>query len=550
MADKTPMIILGTTQGILCQRRDPMAPSAAGMPFGLSVSDLSTHLIVLGATGAGKTAAILRPAIGAWAASKSGGVLVLDGKGVLPAEVADLTGFQVVTPGHAQYAPIQNLEPDVVADGLLEMFGSDDAADPHWQDAACNYVRSAAKTLYLLAGFEYEMERRRRERFDEAKAAGEAHGEFQPAERRWKWTLASLYEIALVPSVLPEVRKVIEGETEKEKAVFAQLKGDYLRAYIHFSQTFPAEADGPRTSVLSIVSVWLGTLVNNSALADWVDCEEGVEIEDVLNGHKLGLLLPDFKYGTAGTVISNLAKRRFYEAIKIRGESWKTGNGTRALLVIDELQSLLTESEAKIAPIARSLGLHFAVAAQDIDGLQIALKDKPALLNQFLGQFRSVVCLKVENDATRDFISRRMGTTYRAVYSDVPAPISDAAATVAGMQLAAGSYSEGTLMSSVSSTPEIVGLRGRGLAGEAVDMLGKLAEKAGVKKAYKLLPAALHEGEKAGTTKIGAHENVSSVEVDALCVDQFSAIAVVNRAGTVRRDVIKLDPVFTFAKEA
>ena len=81
-------------------------------------------------------------------------------------------------------------------------------------------------------------------------------------------------------------------------------------------------------------------------------------------------------------------------------------------------------------------------------------------------------------------------------------------------------------------------------------MLGKLAEKSGVEKAYKLLPAALREGEKAGTTKIGAHENVSSAEVDALCVDEFSAIAVVNRAGSVRRDVIKLNPIFSFAKEA
>lgn len=550
MADKTPMIILGTTQGVLCQRRDPMAPSAAGMPFGLSVSDMSTHLLVLGATGAGKTAAILRPVIGAWDACKAGGVLVLDGKGVLPAEVADLPGFHVITPGGAKYAPIQNLAPDEVADCLLEMFGSDEASDPFWQQAACEYIRSAAKTLYLLAGYEYEMDRRRRVRFEEAKEAGEAEGEFQPAVRRWKWTLASLYEIALVPSVLPEVRKVIEGETEEEKALFAQLKGDYLRAYIDFSQTSPSLPEATRNSILQNANVWLGTLVNSSVLSEWADCEEGVEIEDVLYGQKLGLLLPDFMYGRAGTVISNLAKRRFYEAIKLRGESWKTGDGTRALLVIDELQALLTESEAKITPIARSLGLCCAVASQDIDGLQVALKNTPPLLTQFLGQFRSVVCLKIENDATRDFIARRMGTTYRAVYSDVPAPISDAAATVAGMQLAAGSYSEGTLMSSVSSTPEIVGLRGRGLAGEAVDMLGKLAEKSGVEKAYKLLPAALREGEKAGTTKIGAHENVSSAEVDALCVDEFSAIAVVNRAGSVRRDVIKLNPIFSFAKEA
>ncbi|HBO7934633.1 TPA: TraM recognition domain-containing protein [Pseudomonas aeruginosa] len=550
--DTTPLIPLGTSLGLLSDRRDPFAPSHAGLLFGLSVSDLSTHVLNLGSTGSGKTTGVLRPLIDCWAKVKAGGTVVLDGKGVLPADVSDLPGFHVITPGGVPYAPIENLGPDEVADSLHKMFGSDTASDPHWQDAAREYIRSAAKTLYLLAGFEYEMDRRRRVRFEEAKEAGEAEGEFQPAFRRWKWTLASLYELAMVPSVLPDVRRVIEGETEAEKAVFAQLKDDYLRAYIHFSQTFPAEADGPRTSVLSIVGVWLGTLVNNSALADWVDCEEGVEIEDALYGRNFGLLLPEFRYGRAGAVISNFAKRRFYEAVKRRGESWVNGNGTRVMLVVDEVQSLLSggADDAEVLPIARSLGLSVVWATQNIDGLQIALKDQPALLEQILGQFRSVIALKVNTTATCEFIAARMGTTSRPIYSDVPAPVADAAATVSGMQLAAGAYSAGTLMDSVSTTPEIVGLRGRGLAGEAVDMLGKLAEKTGLEKAYKLLPAALREGEKAGTTKLGTHENLTAAEVRNLTARKFTALAVVNRAGVDRRDLIKLNPVFSFAKEA
>lgn len=548
--DKTPLITLGTSIGLLSSRRDVLAPSHAGLPFGLSVSDLSTHLLVLGATGSGKTAAVLRPVIGRWSEVKAGGVLVLDGKGVLPAEVADLPDFNVITPGGARYAPIENLGPDEVADSLLEMFGSDDAADPFWQQAAAEYIRSAAKTLYLMAAVEYEIESRRRERFEEAKAAGELVGEFEPGVRRWKWTLASLYELALVPSVLPEVRKAVEGETEQEKAAFAKLKGDYRRAYIDFSQTFPSLPEATRNSILQNANVWLGTLVNSSALAEWADCEEGVSIEDVLYGQKIGLLLPEFKFGRAGAVISNLAKRRFYESVKRRGEAWKNGDGTRVLLVVDECQALMTDGEAEILPIARSLGLSALFATQNVDGLQIALKDKPALLEQILGQFRSVVGLAVNTDATCAFLAGRLGSTPRPMYSEVPAPVADAAATVAGMQLAAGSYGAGTLMASVSATPEIAGLRGRGLAGEAVDMLGKLAEKTGLEKAYKLLPAALREGEKAGSTKIGTHENLTDKEVRNLTAQKFTALAVVNRAGVDRRDLIKLTPVFSFAKEA
>ena len=547
MRDSTPLITLGTSIGLLSDRRDPLAPSHDGLPFGLSVSDLSTHLLALGATGSGKTAAVLRPVIGRWAEVKAGGILVLDGKGVLPAEVADLPGFRVVTPGAVAYAPIENLGPDEVADSLLEMFGSDEAADPFWQQAACEYIRSAAKTLALLVNREIELED---EALDKHIAAGGTESDFEWPVPQWKWTLASLYEIALVPSVLDDVKKTIEGDTDERKKAFADMRGDYRRAYIDFSQTFPSLPEATRNSILQNANVWLGTLVNSSALAKWADCDTGVAIEDVLYGEKIGLLLPEFKFGRAGAVISNLAKRRFYEAVKLRGEAWKNGDGTRALLVVDECQALMTDGEAEILPIARSLGLSALFATQNVDGLQIALKDKPALLEQILGQFRSVVGLAVNTDATCAFLAARMGTTSRPIYSDVPAPVADAAATVAGMQLAAGAYSAGTLMASVSSTPEIVGLRGRGLAGEAVDMLGKLADKAGLDKAYKLLPAALREGEKAGSTKIGTHENLTATEVRNLTAQKFTALAVVNRAGVDRRDLIKLTPVFSFAKEA
>lgn len=545
--DKTPLITLGNSIGLLSSRRDVLAPSHAGLPFGLSVADLSTHLLALGATGSGKTAAVLRPVIGRWAEVKAGGILVLDGKGVLPAEVSDLPSFHVVTPGGVAYAPIENLGPDEVADSLLEMFGSDDAADPFWQQAAAEYIRSAAKTLALLVNREVELED---EMLEKHIAAGGKESEVDFPAPRWKWTLASLYEIALVPSVLEDVKKVIEGDTEKRKKAYADLKGDYRRAYVDFSQTFPGLPEATRNSILQNANVWLGTLVNSSALAQWADCDTGVSIEDVLYGKKIGLLLPEFKFGRAGAVISNLAKRRFYEAVKRRGESWKNGDGTRVLLVVDECQALMTDGEAEILPIARSLGLSALFATQNVDGLQIALKDKPALLEQILGQFRSVVGLAVNTDATCAFLAGRLGSTPRPVYSEVPSPVADAAATVSGMQLAAGSYGAGTLMASVSATPEIVGLRGRGLAGEAVDMLGKLAEKTGLEKAYKLLPAALREGEKAGSAKIGTHENLTDKEVRNLTVQKFTALAVVNRAGVDRRDLIKLTPVFSFAQES
>lgn len=65
LADPSAFIPLGVSTGLFAERRDPFAPSAAGMPFGLTAADLSTHALVFGDTGSGKTSGVLRPVIAA-----------------------------------------------------------------------------------------------------------------------------------------------------------------------------------------------------------------------------------------------------------------------------------------------------------------------------------------------------------------------------------------------------------------------------------------------------------------------------------------------------
>jgi hypothetical protein len=196
------------------------------------------------------------------------------------------------------------------------------------------------------------------------------------------------------------------------------------------------------------------------------------------------------------------------------------------------------------------LGLSCCFSTQNIDGLQVSLQNQPALLEQILGQFRSVIGLAVNTNASCEFLAARLGAVPRAIFAEVPAPASDAAGTVSSLQLQAGSYGKGTLMASATHSQELHGLRGNGMAGEAVSMLGTLAQKAGLQEAYKLLPTALNEKEKAGSAKIDTHALVTAAEVRSLTAEKFTALAVVNRAGVDRRDLIKLTPKFDFSKEA
>lgn len=60
--DKTSFINLGTASGKFNESGDVMAPDA-GQMFGLTLEDLTKHMLVLGSTGTGKTSGLLRPII-------------------------------------------------------------------------------------------------------------------------------------------------------------------------------------------------------------------------------------------------------------------------------------------------------------------------------------------------------------------------------------------------------------------------------------------------------------------------------------------------------
>lgn len=60
--DKTKFIRLGTAKGSFDEAGDVLAPETY-LPYGLSVADLSKHMIIFGSTGTGKTSSAIRPII-------------------------------------------------------------------------------------------------------------------------------------------------------------------------------------------------------------------------------------------------------------------------------------------------------------------------------------------------------------------------------------------------------------------------------------------------------------------------------------------------------
>lgn len=517
-ADKSPLIKIGTSTGILAARRDQFAPSRAGMPMVLSAMDLTMNTLVTGDTGSGKTSCILRPWLAQWIAQDMGGAMVLCGKGQLVNDLRAVPGFKIISPDHDLYAPIEGMSPEDVTDSLAEMFSSKGPKEDQsiWSGLAYKYLGSSTKILAILSIMEPDT---------------------------WKWTLGGLYDFCFGPR--EAAKEIIEG---KYADALPGMSGPLRRAWHHWAYWHPATHEKTRVSIEVTLQGWFADLMGNSLLESWIDAEEGVRVEDVLIGERIGLHLPESEYGKAGNVISNFAKRRLYRATQNRGLAWESGkDGHRqALLMVDECQLLLTDADRRMLPITRSLGLSDCFATQTVDSISTALGDKSAALGETLAAFQNYVGLLTTNPATQQFMETRAGTTWKVVTNSMAAQAVDVMETAATVRLTESTYKEGTVASQFARSSEISGIRSNGVVGESVEIARNLLKKSGVQKLWSLLPGALAERRPNSTVSIGEFPNVTAAEISSLLPARGRALACTTRGGVSRRDIIKVKPMNDF----
>ena len=120
--DKSHLIVFGLSSGRLAKNGDELSPDG-GLPFGLTMNDLSKHVMLFGATGSGKTiSGIYQIAKGAFESEKSTGkkvgMLILDGK----AQLADnfKSHIKVIHPSTVKNLnALQGLPPEIIV-SILE----------------------------------------------------------------------------------------------------------------------------------------------------------------------------------------------------------------------------------------------------------------------------------------------------------------------------------------------------------------------------------------------------------------------------------------------
>ncbi|MDP2794056.1 MAG: type IV secretion system DNA-binding domain-containing protein [Sulfurisoma sp.] len=467
--DETAFVKLGVSAGRLAGSGDLFAADR-GLDLGLSVNDLKTHLFVFGATGTGKTSGIARPMFNQIAATDSG-IFVIDGKGDLPKEFATAKNYTLLSPTTCTLPLLGSLEPHEVAEALV--VGGD--GGDFWQMSAGSMIFHAAAILHA------------------------ARARSIPSVR---WTLKLLIAVISSPGGdSTSSRAQLQRAILDDKAEIGAL-AESFKWFARFSK-MPDKMAG---SIQSTALMQIEPVMQHPALYPWADAETGADPRDVLKGARMGLDVPEYRFGRAGQIVSQLVRAQVYKAAKLRGSKWPEGHRQVAVL-IDEaalaIPSLTSpSSEAAILPIARSLGLAFVCMSQNIE--QFSAKFEASGAAAFLDQFRSLVAFN-SSPETINYLRRR-----------------------AGLALVV-KQEGGTVINLVGE------VRKESLGGQWIDQ-------------FTLIPRGV-AGAAMGAVGVSREPSISVIEAapavpEDLVLHDGEALMLLNRAGAPRRDVAKVERIF------
>lgn len=526
--DTTAFLRLGTARGVFTAKMDGFAPDA-GLPFGLTVHDASTHLVCHGATGSGKTSAVLRPLAVAFLRARAGGALILDGKASLAGEFAGMKDYLLIEPGKCDLALLEGLSPEDV----VVAFDQVNRAGVKSESGSAQFFRTSGREmLFHAANF-------LRALVDTEKAKQAESAEYVP---QWRWALNDLQAaVELIQRGNEHNTLALEGALAQVRAMHADADrrgtlNDSLR-YIDVALT--AMDSETRANVEATVKGWISPVMHHHALVRWSYCDTGVDVTQCLRGGAVGVCLPEFEYGQAGALIQALVKQRVFIGLRQRARNpdWRAQGQTPVLILMDEAQEICGSADLSLLPVARSLGGICVYATQQFENWVTKFGDETAARG-FLANFRSTICL-TSSPATHKHMQERLGTTWSLVFQTRAVGIDYRGVwrNIAESPLADASHPAHALYRRLLR-------RGAGAVRDSRRHAHGLVQHESAKgtdDSLLTIPALR-----------GGEWKMQPLFLDAeadLLAEPFVAVAEVMRGGVRRRDVIKLNPIFSIPAE-
>lgn len=493
--DGSPFLTLGTATGTFHCVQDTYAPDPE-LPFGLSCKDLSTHVVIFGATGTGKTAGVIRPLTNAYLDTHYGGAIILDGKGQLAAEFRTRENYVFVEPGKADLALLEGLEP---AD-IVQAIASTQESGPAGENGSF-FQNSGQQMLLAAAVIADALKKRAPDKYPLS-----FEGLYALLDRMANREMAGKYVAYLKPSASTD-----------------PLLSDALQYY---EVKLPQMDERTRSNVLSICTSWLSPVMSHPKIRPWAKLSHGSDVTSCLRGGMVGINVPSSEYGEAGRVITALVKARIFRAVRQRPANWKdNGTDQPILMVVDEAQAVIGRMELDVFPVARSLGLMGVYATQSVDEFLGRFGESQALA--LLNNFRSFVVF-ASSTATYHWAAERIGTSVVRRASAVL----DSADPAYGAKLASGSpifdrgHPDRTEMRSLART----GVQGFWTVAQMG--WGILQGRLGINLDYKTMVSSTEE------------QILTPARAATHLATPFQAVSQVMRGGVQRRDVITVHPKF------
>lgn len=394
--DKSQLITIGLSTGTLSDLGDYFAPDG-GKDIKLSVNDLTTHFIVFGSTGTGKTSGLLRPIISQLIQyddknvktnidlnKRKYGIMVADGKGQLALDFIKVLDVSIHPDYLKNFNVIENIQPEILADTLFKLNDGEKSSDPFWPNSARDMIYYAAVILNVYTELGLRTV-----------------------------TVSDLVDIMSLITTKPEVDETTNKISHEIKDVMSRhndyaedgtIVNDAIKYFRDFQINNP---DDTRNSIFAVARSWLAPFFQSEKLRNWAECDKSDFVfDDILNGLRIGLLLPENEFGAAGLIVTALLKARLYKLIQSRGDSRDGKNNKQVFLVIDEAQKVIDDLDLAILPIARSLKLSCIYATQNIEGIVNRFNEQATL--QLLDSFGSILSYR-SSAGTLKYIQERIG---------------------------------------------------------------------------------------------------------------------------------------------
>lgn len=474
--DTSPLFTLGTCTGLLAGRGDIYGPTA-NLPFVLSLQDLTRHLLVLGGTGSGKTAGVLRPLIKQAFTAPKTGLVVMDGKGSLPGEITQLGDIQLINPRDTLVSLVNGLNPVELVDTIVDILGSDqngsrDSGERFFTESAADLLRKAA-TIGIFAGGQY-------------------------------WTLTSVARLAFETDFRADAIETL-ADTEYNSPLL-------MNAVEFFTNQWSTMDERTRSNIEATARSWINTITSHPDLLQWADAEhdsDGVDLLAPLSGGTMGILIPEYRYKRGGAIATALLKARLYAALKQRAEKREVNDETPVIFVMDEAQEIITREDAAMLAIGRSLGLAVVAATQTIEGIIEKLRKDVA--DKWLSIYGHLIALAGRSPDTDIYTSTRVGDSWKAGIPEAHYLTINTAVSIAGV-----------------TGLNVTEVRQKSLG----NITPKVSKPAKIEKEKAKVQTL--------KTTIGVSPLIYPREISDLLAEPGTAIAVAIRSGVLRRDVIKL----------